>query len=169
MIDALQIPLAAGDGAGNLIQTLVIVAFVVITIIGGVIQKASKAKAERTKLQAPPRPEGAARQSDIEGLQVLQPEVIDLQPAPAAKPPKPRPAAARIGARRLKPKKTSIESRRVGSAHLGKLEHSEAAEKIVQMVRVDLAAREAARRAMIFHEIFSPPKALRQDAEMWEL
>ena len=99
---------------------------------------------------------------------MLQPQVIDLQPAPAAPPTKPGGAAARMRSGGLKPRKTSVESRsrHVGSAQVGKLKHVEASEEIDQMVRVDLVARDAARRAMVFHEIFSLPKALRQDAEM---
>ena len=35
-------------------------------------------------------------------------------------------------------------------------------------LEVDLADLQAAQRAIIFHEILSPPKALRQEAEMWD-
>ena len=36
-------------------------------------------------------------------------------------------------------------------------------------VTVDLHHREQLRKAIIYHEIFSPPKALRQGAEMWDM
>jgi len=34
---------------------------------------------------------------------------------------------------------------------------------------LNLAQRDALRRAILYHEIFSPPKALRQDRELWEI
>ena len=41
--------------------------------------------------------------------------------------------------------------------------------EVMRRVAVDLANADAARRAMIYHEIFSGPKALRTKAEAWEL
>ena len=35
--------------------------------------------------------------------------------------------------------------------------------------RVNLSGPAEARRAILYHEILSPPKALRSDAEPWEL
>ena len=34
---------------------------------------------------------------------------------------------------------------------------------------LNLAQRDALRRAILYHEIFSPPKALRQDRELWDI
>lgn len=176
MIDVSQIPLAAKDFDG--IEVLVILAFVVISIISGLIQKANKAKKQREEqAKAPQRPRQAKPSprpsAGAEGLQVLQAQA-GVQTVPQIRPPRQqqaRPPAGRGTRRRgLKPKKTSIESRRTGSAHVGRLDHVEKAEVAAgPAVQIDLSAREAARQAIIFHEIFSAPKALRQGAEMWEM
>ena len=174
MIDALHIPLAAGDG--DLTETLVILGFVVLSIIGGLIQKASKAKAERKEQQQPrrpahpptePQPRRQRAPGQADGLQMLQ-------PAPGAALPEVKPSARTALGGRLKPKKTSVESRhvgsaRVGSTQVGRLRHVEQGQRIDLMVHVNLASGDAARRAIIFHEIFSPPKALRRSAELWEM
>jgi len=88
--------------------------------------------------------------------------IIKIWSGPPDRPktPKPRP----------KPKKAAITDRKVGSAHVGRLAHSEEVSRTEGGgVRVDLSAREAARQAMLYHEIFSPPKALRQDEGLWEM
>ena len=41
--------------------------------------------------------------------------------------------------------------------------------EVERCVAVDLTNADAARRAIIYHEIFSGPKALRTEAESWEL
>lgn len=51
--------------------------------------------------------------------------------------------------------------------------HAESAEwrtseDAASRITVDLADPQAARRAIIFHEILSPPKALRREAEIWD-
>ncbi len=172
MIDVSQIPLAAKDFDG--IEVLVIVAFVVITIISGLIQKAGKAKKQREEQAKARQAKPSARPSaGAEGLEVLQAQA-GVQTVPQTRAPRQqqaRPTAGRGTLRRgLKPKKSSIGSRRLGSAHLGRLDHVEEAEVAAgPAVQIDLSAREAARQAIVFHEIFSAPKALRKETEMWEM
>ena len=45
----------------------------------------------------------------------------------------------------------------------------EAAHDLPTGPAVNLSSPERARRAIIFHEIFSAPKALRQGKEMWDV
>ena len=165
MIDALGTPLAAGDG-GDAIQILVFIAFVVISVVGGLIQKAGKAKKEKEEQDAASQRRRERRQGQP------QPQAMPLQPLPQI-PPKPRPKARAKTIRRKslagsEPAKTSVEGRHVGSAHVGQLGHVDAKQAGDQGLHVDLSARAAARRAMIYHEIFSPPKALRDDKQMWD-
>ena len=187
MIDALGTLLAAGDG-GDVIEILVLVAFVIISIVGGLIQKAGKAKKEKEEQDAARqrrRERREAQQQTQQGrtappqaagrTQTLQPrqrQAMQLQPLPQV-PPKPRPKAKAKTIRKKslvgsKPAKTSVEDRHVGSAHVGRLGHVEAKHAGDQGLHVDLSARTAARQAMIYHEIFSPPKALRDDKQMWD-
>jgi len=174
MTDALQIPLGAGDGDG--IEVIVVLVFVAFSIISGLLQKSSKAKKaaqeqeqarerrrQRATGQAPPARARA-------GLQlVAAPPARTVQPPPPARAARPRPevrAADRIG---LKPNRSSVEDRHVGSAHLGRLSNAEASVAARESLLADLSTAEAARQAMIYHEVFSLPKALRQGKELWEM
>ena len=175
MTDALQIPLAAGDGGG--FQILAVLAFVVISIVSGIIQKSNKAKKEakdqeqarqrreqRTALRQQAPPAGTSQ-----GLQVLAPSVGRQAPPPPAKA-RLRPPAGRSDSRiGLKPKKTTVGDRHVGSAHVGRLAHADDSTVVGEGLHVSLSTREAARQAMLLHEIFSPPKALREDKALWEM
>ena len=95
MIEALQIPLAAGDG--DAIEMLVILAFVVISIVSGLIQKANKTKKQREEQEAagrrpqqtspqPRMPPGRADTPPVraEEVQALQPQA-DTRTVPQAR------------------------------------------------------------------------------------
>jgi len=187
MISAVPIVLAADFDA---IEALVILAFVVISIVSGIIQKANKSKAERKeqdeaaarrrrRAQAAKPPGTDARPAaGAETLEIVQP-VSTARTVPPVVPqvrPQRPPAAKKTPLRGLKPKKTSIASRRtgsarVGSAHVGRMEHVETGRdtETRPAIQVDLSAADSARRAILLHEIFSGPKALRNETEMWEM
>ncbi len=92
-------------------------------------------------------------------------EPVELTPAPAPQPQRKR--------RKAKPKPQTMGTLQptVHSA-LEDMSHAEGAPGAKRArgagARVSLTARDAARQAMIFHEIFSPPKALRTGKEMWD-
>lgn len=182
MIDALQIPLAADDGNGT--EFLVVLAVVVVSIIAGLLQKANKAKQEakeQEQARQRRRQRTAARQGQAQPVQpagmsqppqTLRPQAArEVQTPPPVHPPRRRLAVKAKSSTGFKPKKTSVEDRHVGSAHVGRLAHAEGVSSGAGGggTRVNLSAREAARQAMIYHEIFSPPKALRQDKAIWEM
>jgi len=147
MMSISQIVLAADDVEG-IFDLAWVVVMVIIAIAGAFAQKANKAKAARKEQE-----EAAGRRRQGTGP----------QPRLAR-----RPQAGRTaGAEGLQ---VLIESRHTGSAHVGQLEHTETAEKSrTHAIRVDLSAVSAAKRAILLHEIFSPPKALRKEPEMWEM
>ena len=176
MIDALGTPLAAGDG-GDVIEILVLIAFVVISAVGGLIQKAGKAKKEKEEQNAARQRRRERREAQQQTQQGRMPpppaagRTQTLQPLPQVPKPRPKARAKTIRRKSLadsEPAKTSVEDRHVGSAHVGRLGHVEAKHAGDQGLHVDLSARTAARQAMIYHEIFSPPKALRDDKQMWD-
>ena len=188
MMNVAQISLAAGNFEG--FEILAVLAFVVISVISGLVQKSNKAKAELEEQAARRKRQQAGAQSaqadgaearpaagTAQGLQVLQPRPsrqVARQGRPKLQPARP-PAVRKSPGSGLKPKKTSIESRHTGSAHVGsadvgRLAHANiGAEQITRhMIRVDLTGADAVKRAMILHEIFSPPKALRREKELWD-
>jgi len=121
-----------------------------------------------------------------------QPVRQQVAPVPAPKPltsisPAPKPAAPASTGRveqeiaRLQQRLSRLEQVRTqrlgtlaareakfGSRLAAVRPDADAAVKPVVAVGVDLGDRQLARSAIIFHEIFSAPKALREGAEMWD-
>ena len=189
MIDVLQTPLAAGD-AGDAIEIVVILAFVVISIVSGIIQKAGKAKKEKAEQeaarqrrrerreareQAQPVGQGQSAGGQGRAPQSLRPRPAaqvqpfqPLQPLPQVKPQARAKTIRTKSTVRSKRAQPAMADRHVGSAQVGRLHHVDAVQAVDNSLHVDLSARAAARRAMLYHEIFSPPKALRDEKPMWD-
>jgi len=171
MIDV-QYTLLASDAEEGL-KIVGFLVFLVIAVIGGLIQKGNKAKQDERERQA-----ARERRRRRQAQRPAQPETLRARPAaqpqvqltplePAGPPP---PSIRKKGRVKLKPKKRSVADRHVGSDHVGRLAHADENVQAADAApRVDLSAVEAARAAMIYHEVFSPPKALRQDKAMWEM
>jgi len=191
---------AAGSGLDDLVETLGIFFLVVISIVGGILQKRLQNKQQRQRKAADDARAGRER-----------PE--PLAPAPAKRPSwlqaeRSEPPMRPSGAEQTKPVEIPQEVRRIAEAVFGvpleprperrrlrppSRRHSEKKPAAVQKappkrvseqrqperpqvaparpvphVKLDLGDRRAARLAIIYHEILSPPKALRDEPQAWE-
>ncbi|MCP4377631.1 MAG: hypothetical protein GY794_15815 [bacterium] len=171
----------AADNDSGWIRIVVVAVFIGISIIGSILQKAKEArdKAQTRKPRAKsPRvrhkPPVARRQ------QARRPQPIPLE---AAAPPirvseelrlnqqrqaeLERDRKKRLAARTPPESDTNaIEARLVNQRPA---QSDTAPQKVSEVgIAVNLENREMAKKAMILHEIFSPPKALRNGGEMWD-
>ena len=96
-------------------------------------------------------------------VQAAPPPRADRRPAPA-----PVPARHRAAARQQPPGSRPVSP----ETQLTELQQAPAPQQLpteTSLVVVRLAGPQQARMAIIHHEIFSPPKALREGPEMWDL
>ncbi len=164
--------LAAGSGIEVLLPLLTIAAIGIISSMAKKKQQEAEAQKRRqTGLEGPPpapqqRPatevqrrslvSAALKSMGIEAPQPRAKPVAKPRPTPPALN-KPAPEALGSGVKRHVQEHMQMpETQRRPSAKRGSRKYS-----------VRLTAR-AARRAMIYHEIFSKPKALRTEGEMWD-
>jgi hypothetical protein len=172
--------LAKGDTGW--VQIAFIAVLIGLSLIGSAIQKA-KAKAEEEKSRKPRS--GSAEQGTKPRPRFVQPK----SPARATPPQAPVEQPVRVSqelrmrqqrqaqieadrqkrlAMRKSPESDSsaIEARLVSIRAAETTEAPRKIGKIGTIMQLDTPA--AAKRAIIMHEIFSPPKALRQGGEMWD-
>ena len=118
------------------------------------------------------------------GIEILPEEPRPPQPVAEAPPKPPRPQRPR---RKLKRRRAAPETpeQRLRSDELGELKdrHMAVGARGLltpasmqptapgrrEVITVDLSEIQQARRAILYHEIFSPPKALREGQEMWDM
>ena len=195
MMIAMQTILAEGGGSFRIVG-LVILA--VIWIIGGIVKKAAEQKEQRERAAKDARhrgeaPKSAGERSDDKARWVQPakrpPVTRQVQrPAPAPTPPQIK-VSDQVGtsslgesqSRRIE-RDTRQRLRRLSSrkvpeadtadidARLGRLKHQD--EHIVEvaaaMAGLDLGSADALKRAIIYQEILSPPKAMRKEQGLWE-
>ncbi len=197
-MDAMRdILVLADDDFGGLLQTLLIVGFLLLGLIGTLLGKA-KEKAQRRRAEEmerqralrgrqgaepaqPARQVSPGRQQQIEeDVQAVIGRLFGIAPQtqkPPTPPPTPRrpPEPPRRAAppRRVRKPAPSAQGRRVTSRGApGGLaaELERPAERTVAAVglKTALAGRDEARRAIVYAEILGLPKALRTDLEPWE-
>ncbi|MCK4276188.1 MAG: hypothetical protein KAX78_06725 [Phycisphaerae bacterium] len=183
---------AKGFDLDDVIQFVVILGFVLISIIGGIMQKrlANKEQEQRARgqdeakghrgVQAAKRPPWLVREEvepppepqPAQPVRIAAPPPIpraddairsspQLQPHRARDPVQPRPQIRRPT------KKTTLGS--LQTAALQTKQPAPPRQLGPRPAMVDLGGADEARRAIIYHEILSPPKALREGGEMWEL
>jgi len=186
------------EGLGGLGDVLFIVVVVVLVLIGKLFQKNAEQRQEKENEQRGSedretmtrrRQEGAAERPAPPTTRLAPVPAPDRAATPAAPAPTapPTPAARktkeqRLEARHLQDLETAevgraLASRRLKGARVssrkkpGRLDAAD--EQAVQgavraMLNVDLSGRGQARQAILYHEIFSSPKALRSGKEMWD-
>ena len=115
----------------------------------------------------PAQPAAGRQRQPKPFLQPVQVQTLE-QVKPKPKPPARAKTVRTKATIRRKRAKTAVADRHVGSAHVGKLQHADDKQTADGSLHVNLSSRQAARRAMLYHEIFSPPKALRDDKQMWD-
>ncbi len=172
----------------DIIQFVVILGFVLISVIGGIMQKRLAKKEQERRARGGDEAEGrrgirpAKRPPWLVAEEVQPPERQPAQPVRiAAPPPVPRaddairsspelqlrPARAPVQPRpqiRRPTKKTTL-----GTLQTTVPQTKQPAPPQQLAAMVDLGRADEAQRAIIYHEILSPPKALRKGGEMWEL
>jgi hypothetical protein len=172
--------LAKGDYGW--VQIVFIAVLVGLSLIGSAIQKA-KAKAEEDKARKP-RSDGA-EQGTKPRPRFVQPKSPALTAAPQA--PVQQPVRVSQELRMRQQRQSQIEADRQKRLAMRKSPESDSSAIEARLVSIraaetDTAPRKigtigtimqldtpaAAKRAIIMHEIFSPPKALRQGGEMWD-
>ena len=161
------------EGLGGLGDVLFIVVVVVLVLIGKLFQKNAEQRQEQegephadedretiarrrpdADAEHPATPAPAARettQGPLDSRHLREMERAEVGQALASQ----RTKGARVSSRR-KP----------GS--LGEIAGQTEQPAVRTLLEVDLSRRSQARQAMIYHEIFSSPKALRSGKEMWD-
>jgi hypothetical protein len=175
------------EGIGDV---LFIVVVVVLALLGKLFQKSAEQRQEQKDEQraAEDRETVAQRHPEVAVEPPARP-ARRLAPAPAAPqaaaPPTsatPKTREQRLEDRHLQKLETAEIGRAMASRRLkggrasakrrsGKPDDTDgpATQDAVRPVRkVNLSSRSQARRAMLYHEIFSAPKALRSGKEMWD-
>lgn len=171
----------------DIIQFVVILGFVLISIIGGIMQKRLAKKEQERRARGGDEAEGhrgvqtAKRPPWLVAEEVQPPQGQPAQPVRiAAPPPVPRADAIRSSPElQLHRARDPVQPRpqigrltkktTLGSLQTAAPQTEQPAPPQQLAAMVDLGRADEARRAIIYHEILSPPKALREGGEMWEL
>jgi len=185
--------LAARGFDGDLLDIVIIVVVLVLAALGALIkkvqekaatEKAERARGTRREQGGQPPPPPRRPQQDRRLAQEVR-RTLGLQPAQdAAEPPlpavtqtaQPEPIALlQQETRPRRPRRDLPAGRRLARKarnRVGTLESAAPAEPTTaearRLSKVHLADPMNARQAIIYHEIFSAPKALRQEPEMWD-
>jgi hypothetical protein len=133
-------------------------------------QAASPPPAARVGLTAPPQPPAPARTRVRRPPRLAHPPM--QAPAPAASQPHETPDGGQIAKRRVESlDRRATLTRRHGETGIHPATELHQAPLIAELLDgiVSLRDAEALRTAIIYHEIFSPPKALRDRREPWEM
>jgi hypothetical protein len=140
------------------------IGFILLAVVGIVVsiaKKVAERKAEQ-QAEAKPRTFRAARATTNQAA-TDENGWIEVAPPPARRTPLRRTLQDTVG----NPHPESLWADQPGeSPHIRPAEAAPGPER--RHVAVDLSSSQTTQGAMIFHEIFSPPKALRQDADPWE-
>lgn len=169
--------LAEGGGITALLPLLI---FAAIGIIGSMVKKKqqeAEAQKHQTGREAPPPAPQQRPATEVQRRSLVSAALKSMgieAPQPRAKPvvkPKPTPPALN----KLAPAPAEPPPEALGS---GIKQHVEEHMQMPETQRRSSTSRgrkyslrltaRAARRAMIYHEIFSKPKALRTESEMWD-
>jgi len=171
------------EGIGDV---LFIVVVVVLALLGKLFQKSAEQRQEQKDEQraAEDRETVAQRHPEVAAEPPARP-ARRLAPAQAAAPPTsaaPKTREQRLkerhqqeletaeigramASRRLKGRRASAKRR---SGKPGDTDGQTTQDAVRPVRKVNLSSRSQARRAMLYHEIFSAPKALRSGKEMWD-
>ena len=189
-----NILLAAVDGYGELIGIAILI---VIAIVGGIAKKASESAAarkaqqeasDRSSSQPKARPQQTAdraREGSPQDLRrvraqalrrmgiVATPPQPRTPPAPPPAPPAPPPERRRRpAAGEVEQHGKSIMRRKRGLAERAPQPEAVSAPAAIESAyvnrQVDLSDIEAARKAIVYREVLGPPKALRDEPEIWD-
>jgi len=204
----IAIMLAAGDG--GTFEIVIVLLFIVISIVGGIIKKASEKQKQKQQKGRPPAkqprptgqgeqaqqgqpsqrptPQGQAPQRQVSARPAQrQPVRVALAHPQAAAKPEDLSANVQteLATQQQRLQKAGLSRRRRLAARKPPEADSAAIEKRLTSIKpeptdetaqtqqehrqiVRLLGRNQARQAIIYHEIFSPPKALREGREMWD-
>jgi len=181
------------EGIGDFGEVLFIIVVVVLALIGKLFQKNTEERqAEKDEQQAREDRETLAQRRREAAAERPEPPAVRLAaepPAPPATPAEARqvPATRRtkeqaVEARQLQELETAhvgeaLAARRIKGARvssrrrpgrLGAGGGTTTSDAVRAMLTVDLSGRSRARQAILYHEIFSSPKGLRSDKELWD-
>ncbi|MBT3199587.1 MAG: hypothetical protein HN350_06685 [Phycisphaerales bacterium] len=172
----------------SFIEVIVIALFFGISIIGAIIKKAQEKQAGAKNKQQTPKTQ--VRQP----AQKQQQQTPRYQPIPPANVRKPQPQAknaktVRVAEELRAQQQRQVQQQRAQQQRMAtrkppesdraavearvvnpKLAQDDLGLSLIEQITpaVSLVTTADARQAMIMHEIFLPPKALRQDNEMWD-
>jgi hypothetical protein len=180
-----SVSLLLGAGSGDLLELLFVLAIFAIGIISKILQKTAKDRQEQERARTgrrykPIPPPVNARPPVGAGRETIPPrqDVGQRAPNPAVLARKRAIAQQRENTRQellqLKRQKAAAAAAAATVAAAQEEQRQVSARKTVarQQARPQskglLKSLTAARRAIIYHEIFSPPKALRDNDELWD-
>jgi len=178
-----SVSLLLGAGSGDLLELLFVLAIFAIGIISKILQKTAKDRQEqeraRTGRRYKPIPPPVNARPPVGAARETMPPRQDVEqrtPSPAVLARKRAIAQQRENNRQellhLKQQKAAAAAATVVAAQ--EAQRQESARKAVARQQAGpqskglLKSLTAARRAIIYHEIFSPPKALRDNDELWD-
>jgi len=183
--------LAASDS--DLVQIVVVLALLALSGLGSLIKKVQeKKKAQEMERQAEQerlrqsRPRASAPPPPP---RVVLPARVTRRLPARRSPPAPEPAAVRVEEglarqRRRMDQTEQLRQQRMATAAPAEADTTAIESRLIHIARaashvedgraapsvvVNLRAPADARLAVVYHEILSPPKALRRDRETWEL
>ena len=167
---------------GDVMNLVVLGMIVFLSVIGGVFQKAmQKAERKRAEQEAearrrkqagsgstpPPPPRQRQPQLDERLAREVR-RVMGIPQAAATRPAQARPKATRARQAAAQAPQTPAKPERVPLAPALSTPTAKT-QPPAKRVAVNLLSRDNARRAIIYQEILSPPKALRKGPEMWDI
>ena len=167
MICGPDISILAESEGGGVFQLAFILLFAAVGIISSIVKKqAAKREVEKRQraFQPLPKPEVQdGRWQPVDEPPVREDASVFLRPAMPVNTPSPVKSAWAEEKPQLE--KQTMDQR--VALHMGKAAPAPPPEVSKVHIRVDLNAK-TARNAIIFHEIVSPPKALRDTQELWD-